>query len=108
MPEENIVFRKIPRALGSGRMHDSEGTIVSVAPPQIEMIGVRSEMRCSWLVEYMSSIRLSKRAGGRVCGVDIVMMAEISGEGRRDVETTPPIECPMTTMDVFGGYNERI
>lgn len=81
---------------------------MSAAPPQIETIGVGLEMRCLWLVEYMSSIRLSKRAGGRVCGVDIVMMAEICGEGRRDVATTPPIEWPITTMDVLGGYIERI
>ena len=46
MPEEKIVFRKMLGELGSGRMQDSEGTIVSVAPPQIEMIGVGSEVRC--------------------------------------------------------------
>ena len=38
----------------------------------------------------------------------MVMMAEISGDGRRDVATTPPIEWPITTMDVLGGYRERI
>lgn len=53
-------------------------------------------------------MRLSKRAGGRVCGVDIVMIAEISGDGRRDVATTPPIEWPITTTDVLEGYSERI
>jgi hypothetical protein len=35
----------------------------------------------------------------------MAMTAEMFGEGRRDVETTPPIERPMTTMDVSGGYN---
>ena len=53
-------------------------------------------------------MRLSKRAGGRVCGVDMVMIAEISGDGRRDVATTPPIEWPRTTIGVLGGYSERI
>ena len=43
-----------------------------------------------------------------MCGVDIVMMAEISGEGRREVATTPPMEWPITAMDVFGGYSERM
>ena len=43
-----------------------------------------------------------------MCGVDMVMMTEMSGEGRRDVATTPPIEWPMTTTDVFLGYSERI
>lgn len=37
-----------------------------------------------------------------------MMMAEISGEGRRDVATIPPIECPIMIIVVFGGYNERI
>jgi len=53
-------------------------------------------------------MRPSKRAGGRVCGVDMVIMAEISGEGRRDVATTPPIEWPITTIGVLGGYRERM
>ena len=46
MPEEKIVFRKMSFELDSGRIHDSEGTIISVAPPQIETIGVGSEVRC--------------------------------------------------------------
>jgi hypothetical protein len=32
-----------------------------------------------------------------------VMIAEMFGEGRRDVATMPPIEWPMTMMDVSGG-----
>ena len=53
-------------------------------------------------------MRESKRAGGRVCGVDIVMMADICWEGRREVATIPPIECPMTIMEVFAGYRDRM
>ena len=37
-----------------------------------------------------------------------MMMAETSGEGRRDVATIPPIECPIMIIVVFGGYNERM
>ena len=33
----------------------------------------------------------------------MVMMAEMFGEGRSEVATTPSIEWPMTTMDVSGG-----
>ena len=34
------------------------------------------------------------------------MMEETFGEGRSEVATTPPIEWPMTMMDVSVGYNE--
>ena len=57
---------------------------------------------------YKVSIRESKRAGGSVCGVDIVMIVEMLLEGSSDVATTPPIECPMMMILVFGGYNVRI
>lgn len=56
----------------------------------------------------MVSIRESKRAGGRVWGVDMVIMVEIYGEGSSDVATMPPMECPMRMIVVLGGYNERI
>ena len=38
----------------------------------------------------------------------MVIMAEISRDGRREVATTPPIEWPITTIGVLGGYSERI
>lgn len=41
-------------------------------------------------------------------GVDMVMMADMLPEGRREVATIPPIEWPMTIILVFDGYNERI
>lgn len=56
----------------------------------------------------MASIRESKRAGGRVCGVDIVIMVEIYGEGSRDVATMPPMEWPIRMIVVLGGYRERM
>ena len=43
-----------------------------------------------------------------MCGVDMVMMADMLPEGRREVATIPPIEWPMTMILVFDGYNERI
>ena len=84
-------------------MHDSEGIIVSVAPPHRDTTGVVPESKVSIFLAYILSIRESKRAGGRVCGVDMVMTAEIFGDGNRDVATIPPMECPMTMMGVFGG-----
>jgi hypothetical protein len=48
----------------------------------------------------MAAMRRSNRAGGIPWGVDMVMTAEIFGDGRRDVATIPPIEWPMTMMDV--------
>lgn len=38
-----------------------------------------------------------------MCGVDIVMMAAMCLEGRREVATMPPIEWPMMVIVVFGG-----
>ena len=38
----------------------------------------------------------------------MVMIAEMFGEGRSEVATTPPIEWPMTMMGVSGGYNESM
>jgi hypothetical protein len=38
----------------------------------------------------------------------MVMMADMLGEGRRDVPTIPPIEWPMIMMEVPGGYSERM
>ena len=84
-------------------MHDSDGIIMSVAPPQSDTIGVGSENRACLFAWYISSMRASKRAGGSVCGADIVRMAEIRFEGSRDVATIPPIECPMTIIEVLGG-----
>lgn len=43
-----------------------------------------------------------------MCGVDMVMMADMLLEGRREVATIPPIEWPMTMILVLEGYNERI
>lgn len=43
-----------------------------------------------------------------MCGVDMVMIAAMLGFGRSEVATTPPMECAMMTMEVFGGYWERI
>lgn len=54
------------------------------------------------------SILESNRAGGRVCGVDMVMMADMLPEGRREVATIPPIEWPITMILVSEGYSERI
>jgi len=73
-------------------MHDSDGIIMSVAPPQSDTIGVGSENRVCVFAWYISSTRASKRAGGSVCGADIVRMAEIRFEGSSDVATIPPIE----------------
>ena len=73
-------------------MHDSDKIILSVAPPHIERMGVGSESRLRRLCWYILSIRASTLAGGNVWGVDKVMIAEISGHGRRAVATTPPIE----------------
>ena len=36
----------------------------------------------------------------------MVMTAETFGEGRSEVAMMPPIEWPMTMMDVSVGYNE--
>ena len=74
------------------KMHDSDGIMRSVAPPQRDKIGVVSEVKDLWLLAYMWSMRRSNRTGGRACGVDMVIMAEILGLGRRAVATTPPIE----------------
>jgi hypothetical protein len=38
----------------------------------------------------------------------MVMTAEMFGDGRRDVATTPPIEWPMIMMDVPLGYRESM
>ena len=43
-----------------------------------------------------------------MCGVDIVTIAEIFVEGKRDVATMPPIECPITMMLVPSGYWESM
>ena len=56
----------------------------------------------------MEAMRRSKRAGGSWWGIDMVMTAEMFEEGRRDVATMPPIEWPMTMMDVSGGYSESM
>ena len=37
-----------------------------------------------------------------------MMTAETFGEGRNEVATTPPIEWPMTMMDVSVGYNKSM
>jgi phosphoketolase len=54
------------------------------------------------------SMRASNRAGGRVCGVDMVMIAEMLDEGRSDVATIPPIEWPMIIMEVPEGYKDKM
>ena len=89
-------------------MHDSDGIIISVAPPQRDTMGVGSLSSISAILAYRRSIMLSNRAGGRVYGVDIVMMDEIFDEGSSEVATTPPIECPSMMIFVFGGYFERM
>jgi hypothetical protein len=88
-------------------MHDSDGIIISVAPPQRDTMGVGSVSSTSAILAYKRSMILSNRAGGRVYGVDIVMMDDILDDGSSEVATTPPIECPRTTIFVFGGYFER-
>ena len=80
----------------------------SVAPPQMASTGVDALCKALRLWAYMSSIRLSSRAGGRECGVDIVIMAEMSGDGRRERATIPPMEWPMRMICVWGGYKERM
>jgi hypothetical protein len=40
--------------------------------------------------------------------VDIVIMVEISGEGRRDNATIPPMEWPMMMIWVCGGYSDKM
>ena len=55
----------------------------------------------------MWSMRRSNRTGGRVCGVDMVIIAEMLGLGSRAVATIPPIEWPMTMIDVSVGYSDR-
>lgn len=65
---------------------------MSVAPPHNDRIGVESESRISLFRRYNSSMRESNRAGGSVCGVDIVMITEIRVDGRREVATMPPME----------------
>jgi hypothetical protein len=101
------VFLKMPFE-DLGRIQDSDGIIISVAPPQMETTGVASSSNDFCSLVYKVSIRESKRAGGNVCGVDIVIIAEMLLEGSNDVATTPPIECPMTMILVLGGYNDRI
>ena len=53
-------------------------------------------------------MRRSKRVGGSWWGVDMVMTAEMFKEGRSDVAMIPPIEWPMTMMDVSGRYNKSV
>jgi hypothetical protein len=91
-----------------GRIQDSDGIIISVAPPQMETMGVASSSNDFCSLVYKVSIRESKRAGGSVCGVDIVIIVEMLLEGSNDVATTPPIECPIMMILVLGGYNVRI
>lgn len=73
-------------------MHDSERIITSAAPPHRDKIGVLSVARISMLCMYTCAMWASKGAGGMVCGVDIVITADMLVEGKRDVATTPPIE----------------
>lgn len=75
----------------------------SVAPPHIDKIGVVSEFKLCLLRSKMLSILLSNRAGGSVYGVDIVMIAAMLSWGSKDVATTPPMECPRMTIEVFTG-----
>lgn len=89
-------------------MHDSDGIIMSVAPPQMETIGVGVSFNIFSNSPYSVSIRESNLAGGSVCGVDMVMMVEILFDGSREVATMPPIECPMIMIFVSAGYRERI
>ena len=63
-------------------------------------------LETSW---YKVSIRRSKRAGGREFGEDIVIIAEMKGDGRRDSVTGPPIE--WATMRICRSgllYNESM
>lgn len=92
----------------SGKMHPSDGIIMSIAPPHRDKMGVLALTSAARLRSYMTAMRRSKRAGGSSCGVDMVMTAEMLGEGRSAVATMPPIECPMTIIEVLAGYSERI
>ena len=102
------VRRKCVLCESAGRMQDSEGIIMSVAPPHSDRMGVGSDLSVCRLLVYILSMRESKRAGGRVCGVDMVNIAEMLGDGSREFATIPPMEWPMTIIDVFSGYNERM
>lgn len=56
----------------------------------------------------MPSIRESKRAGGKVYGVDIVMTLDILFDSNMEVATIPPMEWPMSITCVFAGYSDRM
>ena len=89
-------------------IHDSDGIILSVAPPHKERMGVGSCASVERTRSYTASTLASNRAGGIAKGVAIVMIAEMWGEGRREVATMPPIECPSTRIWVFAGYRDKM